>query len=38
MFVAIRFDLITMPVLPYGANLTGHEARIREMYLINGLV
>lgn len=36
--VMIRFELITMPVLPWGVNLTGHEARIREMYLTMGLI
>jgi hypothetical protein len=36
--VMIRFELITMAVLPWGANLTGHEARLREMYLSQGLI
>lgn len=36
--VMIRFELVTMPVLPWGADLTGHEARVREYYLTMGLI
>ena len=36
--VMIRFELVTMAVLPWGANLTGHEARVREHYLTMGLI
>jgi len=38
MYTPIRFNLITLPVLPYNTMLTGIETRIREGYLIAGLI
>ena len=38
MYTPIRFNLITLPVLPYNTMLTGIETRVREGYLIAGLI